>query len=173
MLQSCAHGKHQDILTWCAVNVLVRVTSYGGACAADVWLFSCVQMEEISNDSCVQLIAFRWLDPLPTLRYQLQTHLTHLQATFECDGTCRRFCCIHVDSLCLCPLRRHEETSTGSPDLCPRTHLVGRRLHLEKTWNVLERVICLPPFNIDTKHASVVIQMSSRWCRPVPANLQC
>ena len=150
----CKHGKHQDILTWCAVNVLVRVTSYGGACAADVWLFSCVQMEEISNDSCVQLIAFRWLDPLPTLRYQLQTHLTHPQATFECDGTCRRligvvdrhkratdpFCCIHVDSLCLCPLRRHEETSTGSPDLCPSTHLVGRRLHLEKKPGTFSRV---------------------------------
>ena len=80
--------------------------------------FSSVQNERRSDDSCVQLIAFRWLDPLSALRYHLQTHLTHLQATFECDGTCRRvigvvdrhkratdpFCCIHVDSLCLCVL---------------------------------------------------------------------
>ena len=139
--------------------------------------FSSVQIERRSDDSCVQLVAFRWLDPLPTHKCQHQTHLAHLQANFRCDGTCRRFCCIHVDSLCLCPLRRHEETSTGSPDLCPRTHLVGRRLHLEKTWNVLARVILLPPFDIlqlvtKVASATVVIQISSRWCRSVPANLQ-
>ena len=81
------------------------------------------------------------------LKSQLPTHLTHLQATFKCDGTCRRligvvdrhmratdpFCSSRLDSLCLCPLCRHEETSSCSPDLCPRTHLVGRRVHLEKT----------------------------------------
>ena len=110
-----------------------------------MWLFSSVLMEGRSDDSCVQLVAFRWLDPLPTRKGQLQTHLTNLQATFECDGTCRRvigvvdrlnratdrFCCIRVDSLCLCRLRRHEETSRSCPDLCPRTHLGGRRLHVK------------------------------------------
>ena len=129
------------------MTFFARGTSYGRACAADVWLFSSVQMEEISNDSCVQLIAFRWLDPLATCKCQLQTHLTNLQAKFGCDGTCRRligvvdrhmratdpFCCIRVHSLWLCLLRRHDVTSRSTPDLCPRTHVVGRRLHLEKT----------------------------------------
>ena len=87
-----------------------------------VALFLLCKMERKSDDSCVQLIAFRWLDPLPTLKSQLPTHLTHLQATFECDGTCRRligvvdrhmratdpFCSSRLDSLCLCPLCRHE-----------------------------------------------------------------
>ena len=163
-----------------AANILVRGTSYGGACAADVCIFSCVHIERKSDDSYVQLIAFRWLDPLTTLKSQLQTHLTHLQATFGCDGTCRRligvvdrlkratdpFCCIHVDSLCLCPLRRQEETSRSTPDLCPRTHLGGRRLHLEKPGTFLRvRHSYHPSISIKSKPKSQAQPWSSK-CPP-------
>ena len=133
--------------------------------------FSSVHIERRSDDSCVQLIAFRWLDPLATHKCQLQTHMAHLQANFRCDGICRRFCCIHVDSLCLCPLRRHEETSTGSPDLCPRTHLVGRRLHLKK--NLERSRACDTLTTLRCSSNRNQSRKRNRGHPNVPANLRC